>query len=66
MKKFEYKTFEVKRENMWNGYEVNIYEVNQLLQELGEEGWELCSTINKIGVSPSHSFFLIFKREKIN
>jgi hypothetical protein len=66
LKKYEYLTLEVQRGNIWNGYTVGIHEVNQTLKKLGEEGWELASIIDKSGISPSPSFYMILKKEKIS
>jgi Domain of unknown function (DUF4177) len=66
LKKYEYLTLEVQRGNIWNGYTVDIHEVNQTLKKLGEEGWELASIIDKSGTSPSPSFYMILKKEKLS
>ena len=64
MKRWEYKSVTQKIEGFWSR-KVNHAEATALLNEHGEQGWELvsCFDVNE-GHGISTSIVFIFKREK--
>lgn len=64
MKQFEYKTIVSDAKGFWGG-KVDKEEMEQSLNELGAQGWELISTTNSNESYGSTRYVIsIFKREK--
>lgn len=63
MRKFEYKTIKIEPKGFW-GTKLDENHIDEILNELGAQGWELVSMQDlEIGGS-SWSFHYTFKREK--
>ena len=63
MKKFEYQTKVIDTKFSWRG-KVNTEGFNQILNDMGREGWELVEvTASNQGFGNTESFICIFKRE---
>lgn len=64
MKKFEYKTVELgEQANIDHGRSLNVVKIEDGLNKLGREGWELITTAENITSGYTTRMFLIFKRE---
>lgn len=64
MKKFEYKTVLYETSGFWSGGIVDAHEFNNLLDNLGQQGWELTSTTSSNqAYGSTRSIVCIFKRE---
>ena len=61
-KRFEYKTVEIKSKSVWT-MEVPINEIDEILNRLGQEGWELVVVKELVGMGSSLSSLYTFKRE---
>jgi len=61
MTKFEYKTIEIKPQSIWTT-EIKLELIDQKLCEMGNEGWELVSTIQRTSDGGSAVMMFIFKR----
>ena len=62
MNKFEYKTIPFSRKSIWEGGQIDISQLETVLAQMGQEGWELVTTIEGSKDEINRSFFLIFKR----
>lgn len=63
MKRFEYKTVQVKPKGAW-GAKFDIDEINKMLNEMGSQGWELLFIEQqKINYGNTACFLYTFKRE---
>ena len=63
MKKFEYKTIEVKPKGTWSS-KFDIVEIDKILNDMGSQGWELFSMEDRnIGYGTTGCFYYTFKRE---
>jgi lambda repressor-like predicted transcriptional regulator len=64
IKRFEYKTVEIKPKETWKS-RFDATEIDQILNELGKEGWELITTEDKNGIGDGSTeyFYYTFKRE---
>ncbi|MBX3253252.1 MAG: DUF4177 domain-containing protein [Chitinophagaceae bacterium] len=66
MKRFEYKTVVIERKkSMFKiGVNFNLDEIDKVLNEMGNKGWELVTVEDKNeGYGDTKSFFYTFKRE---
>jgi Domain of unknown function (DUF4177) len=64
MKKFEYKTLPIKRKaGFWEGLNVEIQELENLLAQMGNNGWELTTSLENATHDINQNIVLIFKRE---
>lgn len=64
MKKFEYKTVMLgEQSNIDKGTSMDIVKIEDGLNKLGREGWELVTTSENITSGYTTRMFLIFKRE---
>lgn len=62
MKRFEYKTIEIKPTGTWE-LKVDIAEIDKTLNEMGKQGWELVA-VESWGMGGTvYSFHYTFKRE---
>ncbi|TAE37114.1 MAG: DUF4177 domain-containing protein [Runella slithyformis] len=61
MTKFEYKVIEIKPESMWS-MEVAPELIEQNINKMGNEGWELVSTLPKTMTGSTVGITFIFKR----
>lgn len=65
MKKFEYKTLEFKASGNWmNRIKIDSSKLEMLLNELGNEGWELINTTDYALGGYTQKLIFFFKREK--
>ncbi len=65
MKKFEYKILKISPEGFWSG-EVKEDTLNEKINALGQEGWELVSVIESDQTNNGiHKLVTFFKREVI-
>jgi len=63
MKRFEYKTIEIKPKGTWS-WKFDIVEIDKILNDMGSQGWELISMEDKnYGYGNTEFFFYTFKRE---
>lgn len=62
MKRFEYKTIEIKRKGTWNP-QFDLVEIDKMLNEMGRQGWELVDVISRSMGGTPYGFFYTFKRE---
>jgi hypothetical protein len=64
MKKYEYKTQVV---NTTKNMETDVSEIDRVLNEMGQKGWELIETATaNMDVGFTKSIFCFFKREIID
>lgn len=65
MKRFEYKTIKVptKRKNSFSMMYIDQEVLNETLKDLGEQAWDLVSTINNEIGGSLVEVVMIFKRE---
>lgn len=65
MKRFEYKTIEIKPEKAaWKHPKFNRVEIDYILNEMGNQGWELVTMEGRnVGFGYTEFFFYTFKRE---
>ncbi|WP_300673398.1 DUF4177 domain-containing protein [Soonwooa sp.] len=61
-KTFEYKTVEIKSRSIWTT-EVPTEEIDEILNRLGRDGWELVVVKEFVGMGSSISSMYTFKRE---
>lgn len=61
-KRFEYKTVEIKSKSIWTT-EVPINEIDEILNQMGQDGWELVVVKELVGMGSSLSSLYTFKRE---
>lgn len=65
MKKYEYRTKLIDAKGMWGG-KVSVSDFNQMLNESGQDGWELVSmTDSNQGGGSTRWIICVFKRELI-
>lgn len=64
MRKFEYKTIKIEPQGFWVT-KLDPGKIDDLLNDLGHQGWELVLMQNMLGSGHSHGFHCTFKREKI-
>jgi len=62
MKRFEYKTVEIKSKGIW-ATNFNPEEIDKELNKLGSQGWELVSIGSRDTGGTLIGFFYTFKRE---
>lgn len=62
MKRFEYKTLEIKLKGTW-GTKFDTVEIDKALNELGSQGWELVSVESRDMGGTPYGYFYTFKRE---
>ena len=63
MKRFEYKTVEIKPTGTWTS-KFDIVEIDKVLNRMGSEGWELVSMEDRnVGYGTTACFYYTFKRE---
>lgn len=62
MKKFEYKTLKIEPKGFW-GTRLDTDEIDNILNELGIQGWELVSMQDLSISGSSWTFHYTFKRE---
>ncbi|HLV51952.1 MAG TPA: DUF4177 domain-containing protein [Flavobacterium sp.] len=63
MKRFEYKTIEVKPKGTFRS-KFDLTEIDKTLNKYGMEGWELITVEDKnFGYGSTECFYFIFKRE---
>ena len=65
MKKFEYKTLEVKLDGFLSSTPFKAEEWEEDLNELGQQGWELVTRIERNKEGYTTRALLIFKREAV-
>lgn len=65
MKRFEYKTVEIKPEKRaWKNPKFDPIRIDEVLNEMGKQGWELIAVEDKkIGYGYTEYFIYTFKRE---
>lgn len=65
MIRFEYKTVEVPttRKNRFSMYEFDVEQLNEILRKLGEQGWEMVSTLDRAIGGSTTSPIMVFKRK---
>lgn len=61
MKKLEYKTIEVQTSGFMT--QINVEETDKILNETGQEGWELVSTVPCTIGGGTTRLYYTFKRE---
>lgn len=66
MKKFEYKTLEFQADDskFTKSMSVESNEIETILNDLGEEGWELVNSIDYVVNGFTTKVILFFKKEK--
>lgn len=64
MKRFEYKTLKIEPKGFW-GTKFEPEHIDQQLNELGQQGWELVSVQDSEMSGMTTSYHYTFKREKI-
>lgn len=63
MKRFEYKTIEIKPKGTFRS-KIDLTEIDKTLNKYGMEGWELITVEDKnFGYGSTECFYFIFKRE---
>jgi hypothetical protein len=63
MKRFEYKTVEIKPKGTWQ-LKFDVVEIDKILNEMGSQGWELVAVEDRnVGYGHTGNFFYTFKRE---
>lgn len=64
MTRFEYKTVNVPmaRKNSFSIYKFDRTELDQILRKLGEQGWELVSTLDNTAGGSMMEIVMVFKR----
>lgn len=63
MKRFEYKTVEIKPKGTWQK-KFDVTEIDKILNEMGSQGWELVAVEDRnVGYGHTGYFFYTFKRE---
>lgn len=63
MKRFEYKTIEIKPKGTFRS-KFDLTEIDKTLNKYGMEGWELITVEDKnFGYGSTECFYFIFKRE---
>lgn len=62
MKRFEYKTIEVKPTGTWQ-LKFDTAEIDKILNELGKQGWELVAVESRDMGGTVYGFHYTFKRE---
>lgn len=63
MKQYEFKVKEFKSKSIWKG-RLNIPDLENELNALGGEGWELVSSSEWADVGSTQKLVFVFKREK--
>ena len=61
-KKFEYKTLKIEPKGFW-GTKLDADEIDKILNELGQQGWELVSMQDLSVSGSSWTFHYTFKRQ---
>jgi Domain of unknown function (DUF4177) len=61
MTKFEYKVIEIKSNSIWSA-EITPEVIEQKINEMGQDGWELVSTLSKAMTGSINGITCIFKR----
>lgn len=62
-KKFEYQTVTIRPTGTWSS-KFDTVEIDHILNEMGQEGWELVSMEDKnFGYGSTECFYYTFKRE---
>lgn len=61
-KKFEYKTLKIEPKGIW-GTKLDPIEIDNILNQMGHEGWELVSMQDLAISGSSWSFHYTFKRQ---
>jgi len=64
MRRFEYKTIKIEPKGFW-GTKLDPEKIDEILNELGNQGWELVTMQDLELHGSSWSFHYTFKREKI-
>ncbi len=64
MRKFEYKTVKIEPQGFW-GTKLDSDKIDKILNDLGDQGWELVAMQDLEMNGNSWSFHYTFKREKI-
>ncbi|HAE69912.1 MULTISPECIES: DUF4177 domain-containing protein [Sphingobacterium] len=64
MKRFEYKTLKIEPKGFW-GTKLDPEKIDEILNDLGNQGWELVTMQDLEVNGNSWSFHYTFKREKI-
>ena len=69
--KWEYKTIKLETINFFRQTSFGAYEVDEFINEFGQDGWELVSTVGVITDSTSNNsdtniVILFFKRPLVN
>ncbi|SFN51078.1 protein of unknown function [Paenimyroides ummariense] len=62
MKRFEYKTIEIKPKGTWT-WKFDIVEIDKILNDMGSQGWELVTTESRDMSGTAYGFHYTFKRE---
>lgn len=62
MTKFEYKTHVIKLSHNMFSSEIDADEVEKIMNDLGQLGWELMGNLNNISNNGTNQVILIFKR----
>jgi len=62
MKRFEYKTIEIKPTGTWT-WKFDIVEIDKILNDMGSQGWELIVMESRDMGGTAHGFHYTFKRE---
>ncbi len=61
MKRFEYKTVKIEPKGFW-GTKLDPEEIDKILNEYGQQGWELVSMQDLAAQGTSWTFHYTFKR----
>lgn len=62
MKRFEYKSLEIKPKGTWS-WKFDFDEIDRTLNQLGSQGWELVSVTSRDMGGTAYGFHYTFKRE---
>ncbi|MCA5004423.1 DUF4177 domain-containing protein [Sphingobacterium bovistauri] len=64
MKRFEYKTIKIAPNSMWTT-EIKVEDIEETLNDLGRQGWELVSVQDLSMSGTSFSYMYTFKRQTL-
>lgn len=64
MKRFEYKTVKISPKSIWNS-EIKPEEIDDVLNDLGRQGWELVSVQDLTVSGMSISYLYTLKRQTL-